>query len=108
LEGAWRFSLSVDSLGLYVEAAIMALALLDHRAPLRFSNAAEVLAALRGSDLVEVGPFFQQLGLEELERVRPGARRLVHWDRIPRIAPATDEDRRRIARVEATGRPRSS
>lgn len=106
--GAWRFSLSVDSLGLYVEAATMAVALLDHGAPLRFPDAAKVLAALKGSDLVEVGPFFRQLGLEELERVRPGARRLVHWDRIPPIAMAADEDRRRIAQVEATGRPRSS
>ena len=83
----------------------MAAALIAKGIPLRFLNAAEVLAALRGSDLVEVGPFFGQIRLEELDGVRPDARERVQWDPIPPINRATEEDRQRIAVVEATGRP---
>lgn len=99
-EGAWRYSLSVDSLGLYAEAARMASTLLELGVPLRFENAPQVFAALRGTDLVEVGPFFRQLHLEELEQYRPRARTLVHWDPIAPITAATDDDRKRIARAE--------
>jgi hypothetical protein len=108
-DGEWRFCLSVDSLGFYVEAVQMAIALLEDGAPLDFHRVDEVLAALRGTDLVEVGPFYDQIRLEELETVRPGARDLVQWDPIPPITLATDEDRRRIARARTiAGSPRTS
>ncbi len=83
--GRWRFYLSVDTLGLYVDAARMATALGEEGVPFELPRAEEVLDALRGEDWVEVGPFRDQLSLEELEERRPGATAHVLWDDPPRL-----------------------
>jgi hypothetical protein len=85
--GTWRFFLSVDTLGLYRDAARMAIALGAAGVPFELARAAEVIAALRGEDWVEVGPFRGQLALEELEERRPGATSRVVWDDPPRLLP---------------------
>jgi hypothetical protein len=85
--GAWRFFLSVDALGLYRDAARMAIGLGAAGVPFEMARAAEVIAALRGDDWVEVGPFRGQLALEEIEERRPGATSRVCWDDPPRLLP---------------------
>jgi hypothetical protein len=76
----WRFFLSVDTLGLYVSAAHMAIAIGEAGVPFELMRATEVVAALRGEDWVEVGPFYGQLTLEELETQRKEAVRHIEWD----------------------------
>jgi hypothetical protein len=93
--GAWRFFLSVDTLGLYRDAARMAIALGAAGVPFELVRAAEVIAALRGEDWVEVGPFRGQLALEELEERRPGATSRVCWDDPPRLLPGARRNPRR-------------
>ncbi len=83
---AWRFYLSVDTLGLYVSAARMTIALGEAGVPLELLRRDEVLAALRGADWVEVGPFYEQLSLDELEERRPGAAARVIWDAPPTLS----------------------
>ena len=83
--GRWRFHLSVDTLGLYVDAARMATALGERGVPFELFRADEMIAALRGEDWVEVGPFRSQLSLGELEERRPGATAHVFWDDPPRL-----------------------
>jgi hypothetical protein len=95
--GGWRFYLSVDTLGLYVDAARMATALGKKGIPFELSRAEEVLAALKGQDWVEVGPFWDQLSLESLEERRPGATAHVLWDDPPRLLRRTSVERKRKA-----------
>jgi hypothetical protein len=83
----WRLFLSVDALGLYVDAARMAIALGESGVPFTFSRADEVLATLRGQDWVEVGPFRGKIALDELELRRPGATSRVVWDDLPVMIP---------------------
>jgi hypothetical protein len=83
----WRFFLGVDALGLYGDAARMAIALGEAGVPLSFTRADEVLAALRGDDWVEVGPFHGQVALDALEERRPGAKTRVVWDDPPVLWP---------------------
>jgi hypothetical protein len=85
--GGWRFLLSVDTLGLYVAAARMATAFGERGVPFELLRADEVAAALRGEDLVEVGPFFGQVHLDELVERRPAALARVEWDPPPGIVP---------------------
>jgi hypothetical protein len=66
-------------------AARMALALAKTDVPFALSHADEVLAALKGTDLVEVGPFYRQLSIAELEEAHPGAARQVTWDAPPTL-----------------------
>jgi hypothetical protein len=84
-EDGFRFHLSVDTIGLYVDTARMATALGEKSVPFELFRADEVLDALRGEDWVEVGPFFGQLSLDELEQLRPGATAHVLWDDPPRL-----------------------
>lgn len=48
-----------------------------------------VVSALRGADLVEVGPFFNQLSLADLRDVRPEAVDRVEWDPVVEIRPGS-------------------
>jgi hypothetical protein len=80
---AWRFFLSVDTLGLYIETARMAIAIGEAGVPFEVLHANEIIATLRGEDLVEVGPFHGQLALDELESRRKGVARQVAWDPPP-------------------------
>lgn len=82
---AWRLVLGVDSLGLYVAAARMAIAFGRSRVPFQLQRADEVLAALRGEDWVEIGPRYGQLSLEELRERRPDSVARVRWDAPQRI-----------------------
>ena len=81
--GAWRFFLSVDALGLYRDAARMAIALAAAGVPFELTRAADVVAALRGEDWIEIGPFRGQMTLDELEERRRGATSQVSWDDPP-------------------------
>jgi len=72
-EDGWRFFLSVDTLGLYVTCALMAITLGENDTPFELFGAEKIVAALEGNDLVEVGPFFGQLALDELRSERPDA-----------------------------------
>lgn len=83
VDHGWRFYLSVDTLGLYVSTARMAIALAEGGVPVELVNSADVLAAIRGDDEVEIGPFAEQLPLEDLAERRPGAAGLVVWDAPP-------------------------
>ena len=86
----WRFYLSVDTRGLYAAAVKMALVLVGENAPLELARSEEILRALRGDDLVDIGPFYDQLRLDELEERRPGAGAWVAWEPLPvlRLASA--------------------
>lgn len=90
-KGRWRFSLSAEHLGQYVMLARMATALGENRIPFELSRPEELLAALRGEDWVEIGPYFDQLSLAELRTRRRGAVGLVEWEPIPRIAPISSK-----------------
>ncbi len=83
--GGWRLHLWAGTPGLYVTVARMALALAKADVPFALSHAEDVLAALKGADRVEIGPFYGQLSLEELEQTNPGATRHVSWDPPPTL-----------------------
>jgi hypothetical protein len=85
-ERTWRFFLSVDTLGLYVDTARMAIALGENDVPFELLRAPDVTAALRGEDWVEVGPFHGMLSVEEIERRRKGAVARVAWNPPPRVS----------------------
>lgn len=85
VEGRWRMHLWAGAPGYYVTAARMALALAKADTPFTLGHADEVLAALKGVDHVEVGPFYQQLSVDELEELHPGATRHVMWDSPPTL-----------------------
>jgi len=95
--GGWSFLLSVHSGAWYSTAVKMALALAAQGVSFDFLDHAAVLAALRGEDLIEVGPTSQMLCLEELRALRPDALRQVTWEPIPLIVPITEEQRARVA-----------
>lgn len=109
-ERGWRFHLGVDTLGLYVATARMATALGERGVPFELVRAAEVIAALSGEDRVEIGPFYDQLSLDELKERRPEAVARVQWDPPPGIALRAHARRSRGSGRSATGprSPRSS
>lgn len=84
-EGRWRFWLSAGTVGLYVVTARMAISLGEANVPVELVDETKVLAALRGEDAVEVGPFYGQLSLDELESARPGTASKVVWNEPPRL-----------------------
>lgn len=94
-EGRWRFWLSAGTVGLYVVAARMAIALGEANVPIELVDETKVLAALRGEDAVEVGPFYGQLSLDELESARPGATSKVVWNEPPRLRLRPRRERQR-------------
>jgi hypothetical protein len=104
-DGGWRFRLSVDSPGMFLHAVKMAIALGDASAPLMFDGKDRVVSALRGVDLVEVGPFYDQLPLADLRDARPEAISRVEWDPVVELHPITAEQRDRVSRVLRTGSP---
>jgi hypothetical protein len=96
-KGGWSFVLSVHSGAWYGATVQMALALAAYGIGFEFSNHAEVLAALRGSDLIEVGPNSRVLCFEELRELRPDAIAQVSWQPIPLIAPISAAQRPRVS-----------
>ena len=104
-DGRWRFHLSVDSAGMFLHAVKMAIALGDVSAPFMFYGKDSVVSALRGADLVEVGPFYDQLSLADLRDVRPEAADRVEWDPVVEIHPISDVQQGRVSHVLRTGSP---
>jgi len=104
-DAGWRFHLSVDSPGMFLHAMKMAIALGDVSAPFMFGGKDSVVSALRGVDLVEVGPFYDQLSLADLRDVRPEAVDRVEWDPVVEIHPVSAVQRDRVSHVLRTGSP---
>ncbi|MEW5982774.1 MAG: hypothetical protein AB1806_10445 [Acidobacteriota bacterium] len=104
-QGGWRFYLSVDSTGLYLRAAKMAVALGEANVPFLLHKKAAVVAALRGLDDVEVGPGYGQFPVARLREERLEGIAHVRWDPIPEIRPITPLQRRRVDHVLRTGSP---
>lgn len=96
-KGGWSFLLSVHSTAWYGATVQMALALAAGGIGFEFSNHTEVLAALRGSDLIEVGPTSRELCFEELRELRPDALAQVVWQPIPLITPISAAQRLRVS-----------
>ncbi len=103
--GRWRVKLWVDTEGLYVTAAKMALALAKRKYAVDFLNAKEVIDAIRGVDLVEVGPHIDQISFEELRKAQRGAEQLVRWDPLPSIKAISKTQLARVRHVERFGNP---
>jgi hypothetical protein len=103
--GTWRFLLSVETPGLYIQAVKMALALGETGAPFRLKDRDSVVAALRGTDDLEIGSSYGMFSLVRLREVRPEAIDRVRWDLIPDIRPITSEERNRVGHVLRTGSP---
>lgn len=104
-EGTWRFHLSVDSPGLYLEAVKMAIALGEEKVPFVFPEKASVIAALRGTDEVEIAPFYGMISLDHLREVRPEAVDRVRWEPIAEINPITGTQQNKVDYVLRTGTP---
>ena len=104
-KAGWRFCLSVDSPGLFLQTVKMAIALGDASVPFMFDGKDRVASALRGADLVEVGPFYDQFSLADLRDVRPEAVDRVEWDPVVEIHPVSEAQRDRVSHVLRTGSP---
>jgi len=104
-DGTWRFHLSVDSPGLFLHAVQMAIALGEKGVPFQLHGKNDVVATLRGVDLVEVGPYYDQLSLARLRETRPDAIDHVRWDAVAEIYPITPVQRSRVNHVVQTGTP---
>lgn len=87
-DGRWHFILRVDSLGWYRTAALMAIAVAEKGVPFEFRKGREVIDAMRGVDMVEVGPFWGMVSFDELREERPDALEHIRWDPIRRIDKA--------------------
>ncbi|MBI5576387.1 MAG: hypothetical protein HY896_08490, partial [Deltaproteobacteria bacterium] len=60
-DGNWRFHLSVDTAGLFLHAVKMAIALGDISTPFLLHDKNKIVSMLRGQDLVEIGPYYNQI-----------------------------------------------
>lgn len=105
IEGGWRLHLSVETPGLYLEAVAMALALGAAGWPFELIQHERVVARLRGTDAVAIGPHHGQLSLAELRSVRPDSVARIRWERLPPFAPISREQARRVAYVLEHGTP---
>lgn len=105
VDGGWRFHLHVSSKGWYVEAVTMATALGKAGVPFEFYGKDQVVAALRGTDRVEIGPLRSQMSLDELREVRPDSVGRVRWQPIPRYARISPRQARRVEYILAHGTP---
>lgn len=93
----WRYSFSVSWPGWYGTAVEMAFALGAAGVAFDFDNHNDVLAALRGVDLVDVGAGSRSVYYEELAAERPDALAHIIWDPLPLITPISDTQRLRVA-----------
>lgn len=101
----WRFYVSVDTEGLYVDAAKIAIAMSKAKIPFELIRSEAVLAALRGTDTVEVGPGLGQIHFDDMSAERPDAVDHIQWEPIPEIRPISKAGRARLRHVEKTGSP---
>ena len=88
-----------------MHAVKMAIALGDASAPFTFDGKDSVVSALSGADLVEVGPFYDQLSLADLRDVRPEAVDRVEWDPVVEIHLISAVQQGRVSHVLRTGSP---
>ncbi|MBM3853839.1 MAG: hypothetical protein FJ399_11895 [Verrucomicrobia bacterium] len=79
----WRFLVAVDAPGLFLKATMMATALGETGHPITLDRRDEIVAALRGDDRIEIGPFRGQLSLAELREQRSGATSSIEWNPVP-------------------------
>jgi hypothetical protein len=89
-----------DSLGWYVTAARMAIALARHKIPFEFQNQSAFLDTLRGRDEVDVGPDLYRVKYDELKKQRPESLAYIRWDPIPQISPVMDGRLTRMKKAE--------
>jgi hypothetical protein len=104
-KNGWKYALWVGSLGWYKEAAYMAIALGEKRIPFEFYRSQEVIDALKGVDLVEVGPFYGMILFEELKEERPDAIEHIKWDPIYTLSLITPKQRERMLSLVAREAP---
>ncbi len=83
----------------------MALALSKAKIPFELFRGEAVVAALRGSDSVEVGSAYGQITLDDLRAERPDAMDHIQWDPIPEIGSISKAGRARVRHVEKSGSP---
>jgi hypothetical protein len=100
---SWTYWLWVDSLGWYVTAARMALALGERGIPFAIQNEKEVLDAIKGTDDVGVSPDLYDVHYEDLKEQRPDSLRFIRWDPIAPMEPMTPEA---AVKVDAQLKPR--
>jgi hypothetical protein len=93
----WTFDFSVHTESLYAVAVKMAIALARHAIPFEFYNSAQVVAVLRGEDMVEIGPDREALEFESLKAIRPDSIEHIQWDPIPQISPISADQRQRLS-----------
>jgi hypothetical protein len=99
---SWSYLMWADSLGWYIAAARMAIALGERRIPFEFHNGQAVLSYLKGIDEVDVGPDLYSVHYEDLKRTRRDALRLIRWDPIPHLAPITPDQAERVGKALLT------
>ncbi|MBI5364503.1 MAG: hypothetical protein HZA53_15100 [Planctomycetes bacterium] len=102
-DGGWRFGLSAGHLGQAEAVAKMARALGEQGVPFEWHQAEEMIAALRGRDEIEIGPFSMQLSLAELRRQNRAAVKDVRWDPLPVLKPRREAVIPRVGRARPTG-----
>src|SRR3989338_106344 len=96
----WSYWLWVDSLGWYVTAAKMAIALARHKIPFEFQNQNAFLDTLYGRDEVEVGPGLYEVKYDELKKERPDSIAHIQWDLIPQLSLVTRDQFKRDRKAE--------
>ncbi len=95
-EKGWKYILWVDSLGWYDSAAYMAIALGEKKIFFEFRDSQEIISALKGADLVEVGPFFRMVSYEELKRERPEVIKYIQWKPLSQFKLITPNQKERL------------
>jgi hypothetical protein len=98
----WSFHLSVDNEWLFAPVVLMALALGEAGIPFEFHDISRVKDVLAGTDEVEVGPFREQIPLDEISRK---AVRRIRWDPIRGIWPISQRQAEKVEYVLRHGVP---
>ncbi len=88
--------MGVDSLGWYIIAARMAIALAERKIPFEFENQKNLLDVLQGTDDVEVGPDLYSVKYGDLKKNRPDVLRCIRWDPIPQMNAISPDQSVRI------------
>lgn len=99
----WRFVIVGIEDWHYPIIARMAIALINAEVPLRLAYPDKVLNAVKGIDLIEVGPYYGQVPLDLLMEERPEVVDKINWDPIPVITPITQEGSNRLAYCDKKG-----
>lgn len=98
--GEWRLQLTVSDDFYEKDALEMIVALDQAGIPVDFGQTERILKKLEGTDLVEVGPYRDQMLLAELRKARRDSVDSIRWDPLPEIKLVTAEGLARIVWVE--------